>query len=215
MRQKSAQSNAAAEEAVRDIRRKTRRRHSTEEKIHIVLEGLRGEEIIRLVEQSHVGVRPTLAKLGIPKTTFYKRYDRYLAFGRGWFYLSTIHADYSRYIIAWKPCTTIRTEDVVDTLKLALQASGCDRAKVMHKPRLLSDYGSSYISGDLAEWLGKYKMDHVRGAPYIHRPMARSSVGIKRLKTESYWRTIICRVIWKNRPASSSITKTNVATTRA
>ena len=78
---KSAQSNASVEEAVRDIRRKTRRRHSAEEKIHIVLEGLRGEEIIRLVEQSHVGVRPTLAELGIPKTTFYRWYDRYLAFG--------------------------------------------------------------------------------------------------------------------------------------
>ncbi len=81
MRQKSAQLNASVERAVRDIRRKTRRRHSTEEKIHIVLEGLRGEEIIRLVEQSHVGVRPTLAELGIPKTTFYRWYDRYLAFG--------------------------------------------------------------------------------------------------------------------------------------
>ncbi len=38
-------------------------------------------EIIRLVEQSHIGVCPTLAKLGIPKTTFYRWYDRYLAFG--------------------------------------------------------------------------------------------------------------------------------------
>ena len=38
-------------------------------------------EIIRLVEQSHIGVRSTLAKLGIPKTTFYRWYDRYLAFG--------------------------------------------------------------------------------------------------------------------------------------
>ena len=28
-------------------------------------------EIIRLVEQSHLGGRPTLEKLGIPKTTFY------------------------------------------------------------------------------------------------------------------------------------------------
>ena len=60
----------------------------------------------------------------------------------------------------------MKTEDVTDTLKLALQASGCDRAKVMHKPRLLSDNGSSYISGDLAEWLEEYKMDRVRGAPY-------------------------------------------------
>ncbi len=32
------------EKMVRDIRRKTRRKHSTEEKIRIVLEGLRGEE---------------------------------------------------------------------------------------------------------------------------------------------------------------------------
>ena len=35
-----------AEKAIRDIRRKTRRKHSTEEKIRIVLEGLRGEENI-------------------------------------------------------------------------------------------------------------------------------------------------------------------------
>ena len=45
----------------------------------------------------------------------------------------------------------MRTEDVTDTLELALKASGCDQAKVVHKPRLLSDNGSSYISGDLAE----------------------------------------------------------------
>ena len=35
-----------ADKVVRDIRRKTRRKHSTEEKIRIVLEGLRGEESI-------------------------------------------------------------------------------------------------------------------------------------------------------------------------
>ena len=152
-------------------------------------------EIIRLVERSHIGVRPTLAKLGIPKTTFYRRYDRYLAFGRVWFYLSTILDDYSRYIIAWKLCTTMKTKDVTDTLKLALQASGFDRAKVMHKPRLLSDNGSSYISEDLAEWLAEYKWITCGALHTIHRHRARSSVGIKRLKTESCWRTIICRVI--------------------
>jgi len=27
-------------------------------------------------------------------------------------------------------------------------------------------YGSSYISGELAEWLEDQEMDHVRGAPY-------------------------------------------------
>ncbi len=38
-------------------------------------------EIIRLVERSHLPVRRTLDKLGIPATTFYRWYDRYRAFG--------------------------------------------------------------------------------------------------------------------------------------
>ena len=42
--------------------------------------------------------------------------------GWGWFYLSTILDDYSRYIIAWKLCTTMKAEDVTDTLGLAPQA---------------------------------------------------------------------------------------------
>jgi len=227
-------------------------------------------EIIRLVEQSHLPVRRTLDKLGIPRTTFYRWYDRYLSGGPealedrspkpsriwnripndirdqiiklaldeselsprelavrfadtenyfvseasvyrllkahdlitspafivikaadefrdkttainklwqtdftylkvidwGWLYLSTILDDYSRYIIAWKLCTTMKAGDVTDTLEIALQASGCDQANVVHKPRLLSDNGASYISGDLAEWLDDKGMSHVRGAPY-------------------------------------------------
>ncbi len=227
-------------------------------------------EIIKIVEQSHLPVKRTLDKLGIPRTTFYGWYDRYQTggpealedrvskpsrvwnripddircrivklaldepemsprelavhftdtkkyfvsessvyrllkahdlitspafivikaadsfkdkttrsnelwqtdftylkvIGWGWFYLSTILDDYSRYIIAWKLCTTMKAEDVTDTLELALQASGCDRANVVHRPRLLSDNGSSYISGDLAEWLDNKDMKHVRGAPY-------------------------------------------------
>jgi putative transposase len=66
--------------------------------------------------------------------------------GWGWYYLSTILDDHSRYIIAWKLCTTMRAADVTDTLELALAASGCHSAKVAHKPRLLTDNGSSYIS---------------------------------------------------------------------
>ena len=227
-------------------------------------------EIIRLVEGSHLSARLTLAKLGIPRTTFYRWYDRYLQRGEaglqdqspkpkhvwnripdevrrkvvklaleetelsprelavtftdreiyfvseasvyrvlkshdlitspafivikaasefkdkttainqlwqtdftylkiigwGWFYLSTILDDYSRYIIAWKLCTNMRTEDVTDTLDLALEASGCDQVHVAHKPRLLSDNGSSYVSGELAEWLQDKGMKHSRGAPY-------------------------------------------------
>ncbi len=70
--------------------------------------------------------------------------------GWGWNYLSTNLDDYRRYIIAWKLCTTMRAGDVADALEMALEASGCDQATVHHKPRLLSDNGASYVSGDLA-----------------------------------------------------------------
>lgn len=38
-------------------------------------------EIIGLVERSHLPVKRTLDMLGIPRTTFYRWYDRYLSFG--------------------------------------------------------------------------------------------------------------------------------------
>ena len=57
-------------------------------------------------------------------------------------------------------------QDVTDTLDIALTASGCDQARIIHKPRLLSDNGSSYVSSVLAEWLDAQNMGHVRGAPY-------------------------------------------------
>ncbi len=227
-------------------------------------------EIIKLVEQSHLPTKQTIDKLGIPRTTFYRWYDKYLtrgvealedrspkplrvwnripdevrqrivdlaleetelsprelavrftdtqryfvseasvyrllkahdlitspAFivikaadefrdkttsinqmwqtdftyikivGWGWYYLSTILDDFSRYVVAWKLCTTMKTSDVTDTLELALLASGCNQVAVQHKPRLLSDNGASYVSGELADWLGAEGMDHVRGAPY-------------------------------------------------
>lgn len=227
-------------------------------------------EIIRLVEQSHLPAKQTLDRLGIPRTTFYRWYDRYLAggverledrspkpsrvwnripddvrgqivdlaleepelsprelavrftdtrgyfvseasvyrllkahdlitspafvvikaadeftdkttainqmwqtdftyikvLGWGWMYLSTILDDYSRYVVAWKLCTTMRASDVTDTLELALEASGCDQVAVRHRPRLLSDNGASYVAADLADWLSDNGMGHVRGAPY-------------------------------------------------
>ena len=83
----------------------------------------------------------------------------------------------------------MKTEDVTDRLKLALQASGFDRAKVMHKPRLLSDNGSSYISGDLAIWLEDQGMDHIRGAP--HHPQTQG-------KIERWHQTLKNRVLLEN-----------------
>ncbi len=45
MRKKSGTTKPPAEQVVKDIRRKTRKHHSAEEKIRIVLEGLRGERL--------------------------------------------------------------------------------------------------------------------------------------------------------------------------
>ena len=86
--------------------------------------------------------------------------------GWGWMCLSTVLDDFSRYIISWKLCTTMKTSEVTDTLNMALQASGCDQVNVVHKPRLLSDNGASYISGELADYIKDNGMSHVRGAPY-------------------------------------------------
>jgi len=86
--------------------------------------------------------------------------------GWGWFYLSTILDDFSRYIIAWKLCTGMAASDVEDTLNLALEETGLLSANVVHRPRLLSDNGPCYISGQLADYLGDKGMTHTRGAPY-------------------------------------------------
>ncbi len=230
-------------------------------------------EIINLVEQSHLPTKRTLDRLGIPRRTFYRWYDRYLGggpealedrssapsrvwnriptavhdqliemaleeselsprelavsftdqkgyfvseasvyrllkahdlitspayvvikaadafhtktvrpnemwqtdftyfkiIGWGWMYLSTVLDDYSRYIIAWKLCSTMRAEDVTDTLDMALAASGCDQAHVHHNPRLLSDNGPCYIASELADYIEAQAMSHVRGAP-MHPP---------------------------------------------
>ena len=148
-------------------------------------------EIIRLVEQSHLPIKQTLDKLGIPRTTFYRWYDRYQISGpealedqaprpsRVW---NRIPDDVRRRIVGL-------ALDVTNTLELALQASGCDQARVVHKPRLLSDNGSSYVSGELAEWLGDKKMGHVRGVPY--HPQTQG-------KIEQWHQTLKNRVLLEN-----------------
>lgn len=83
-------------------------------------------------------------------------------FGWGWYYLSTILDDYSRYIVTWKLCSTMKAEDVKDTLDEALFLSNMPNKA---RPKLLSDNGSCYISHELAEYLEDKNMKHVRGRP--------------------------------------------------
>jgi putative transposase len=109
--------------------------------------------------------------------------------GWGWFYLSTILDDFSRFIVAWKLCTTMKATDVTDTLEQALAASGLDRTGIAHRPRLLSDNGSSYIAGDLATWLKDEGIAHIRGAP--NHPMTQG-------KIERWHQTMKNRVLLEN-----------------
>lgn len=109
--------------------------------------------------------------------------------GWGWYYLSTILDDFSRYVIAWKLCTTMKAHDVTETLQMALDASGLEEATVSHRPRLLSDNGASYIAGDLAKWLDDRGMDHVRGAP--NHPQTQG-------KIERWHQTLKNRILLEN-----------------
>ncbi len=86
--------------------------------------------------------------------------------GWGWYYLSTVLDDFSRYIVTWRLGPTMCASDVTATLDQALAASGLDHITVAHRPRLLSDNGSSYMADDLTKWLEDKGMQHVRGAPY-------------------------------------------------
>jgi transposase InsO family protein len=60
---------------------------------------------------------------------------------------------------------------------------------VVHKPRLLSDNGSSYIAGDLADWLDDRDMEHVRGAPYHSQTQG---------KIERWHQTLKNRILLEN-----------------
>jgi len=94
--------------------------------------------------------------------------------GWGWYYLSTVLDDFSRYIVAYKLCPTMAAADVTATLNLALQASGLNQVPLDQRPRLLSDNGPSYVASELADWLDEQGMRHTRGKPY--HPMTQGKI---------------------------------------
>ncbi len=57
-------------------------------------------------------------------------------------------------------------EDVKMLIDRAREVTGVSAPRVHHRPRLLSDNGSAYISKDLKEYLEKHDIGHVRGRPY-------------------------------------------------
>lgn len=82
--------------------------------------------------------------------------------GWGWYYLSTVLDDYSRYIISWELCSTMKAVDVKSTLNKALNHPNVN---IDVPPKLLSDNGSCYLSKELGIFLDEFEIKHVRGRP--------------------------------------------------
>jgi putative transposase len=110
----------------------------------------------------------------------------------GWYYLSLILDGYSPHIIACKLSGSVGAEDVEETLKLALDKAGPETARGRHLPRLPSDNGPAYLSKDLARFLQRKQMDHVRGAPY--HPRAPVVFGVTQGKIDR-WRHSMKNVV--------------------
>lgn len=99
--------------------------------------------------------------------------------GWGWYYLSTVLDDYSRYIIHWELCDSMNAEDVKRTVNTAIRKA---RLKSKTKPKLLSDNGPCYVSNELKTYMKEeLKMKQVHG-----RPMHPQTQG----KIERYHRTM-------------------------
>lgn len=80
--------------------------------------------------------------------------------GWGWYYLSTILDDYSRFIVHWELCKTMAAEDVERCIGEAMTKAHLGAEQ---RPKLLSDNGSCYIAQDLKEYLKRVGVKHIHG----------------------------------------------------
>jgi putative transposase len=92
----------------------------------------------------------------------------------GWYFLSTVLDDYSRYILSWRLCSSMGAGEVKATVEDAIRFTGVAHACVVNRPRLLSDNGPAYLSGDLQAYLASRGIDHTRGKPF--HPMTQGKI---------------------------------------
>lgn len=129
--------------------------------------GLVTTPVYRLQEAADHFVNPTTAPNQLWQTDF----TYFKIQGWGWYYLSTVLDDFSRYIIAWELCSSMQATDAERTIRLALEQA---KLKPEQRPRILTDNGSAYISQYLRNYLKGERIDHVRGAP-LH-PMTQGKI---------------------------------------
>lgn len=106
--------------------------------------------------------------------------------GWGWYYLSTVLDDYSRYIVAWELCEGMKAEDAASTVRKALAHANLSFTQ---RPKLLSDNGSSYIATDFRNFLREQNIRQVNG-----RPLHPQTQG----KIERYNRSLKNKILLEN-----------------
>ncbi len=82
--------------------------------------------------------------------------------GWGWYYLSTVLDDYSRYIVHWELCKTMQAGDVQRTIEQAMEKAALGKQQ---RPKLLADNGSCYIASELKDFLQTKQIRHLHGKP--------------------------------------------------
>ena len=83
--------------------------------------------------------------------------------GWGWYYLSMVIDDYSRYIIHWELCSSMTSDDVYRTIDKAIEKAG---VTFLNPSCLLSENEPCYIAFSLKQYLCKeYSIKHIHGKP--------------------------------------------------
>jgi transposase InsO family protein len=121
----------------------------------------------RLMEAADRYVNPTTAVNQLWQTDF----TYFKIQGWGWYYLSTVLDDYSRFVLSWQLCSSMQAVDAEASLQQALQVAGL---KIEQRPRVLTDNGSAYVSKYLKQYFLSQDIRHVRSAP--HHPMTQGKI---------------------------------------
>ena len=101
-------------------------------------------------------------KTSYPNQMWQTDFTYFKIIGWGWYYLSTVLDDYSRYIVGWELCKGMKAEDAESTVRKALAHANLPKSR---RPKLLSDNGSSYIAQEFKSFLNDENIIPVHGRP--------------------------------------------------
>ncbi len=80
----------------------------------------------------------------------------------GWYFLSTVIDDYSRYVISWDLRSNMTSEDVKPSIHEAMNKTGLTKNTA---PTLLSDNGPCYISNEIKSFFKRLGIKPINGKP--------------------------------------------------